>query len=172
MQPTWLLYWISDLSWGYAHHTRHLLYHPNTWEESPPVGLSFRYNVKFGKERGTKRAPGPPNFWNNKNKCVFNKRTIKVCVSCWRCQGTSAPSAAHLTVSLYLCSSRSNARGESRALQGHCDSSKNQSRVRDREEGVTGRNGREIVFPRWGVINIEMQIANWFFTKRKQKKLS
>ena len=30
------------------------------------------------------------------------------------CPGTFAPSAAHLTVSLYLCSSGSNARGESR----------------------------------------------------------
>ena len=49
-------------------------------------------------------------------KCVFNKRTIKVCVSCcWRCPGTSAPSSPYLTVSLYLCSSGSNARGESRA---------------------------------------------------------
>ena len=47
-------------------------------------------------------------------KCVF-----KVCVSCfWRYPGTSAPSAAHLTVALYLCSSGSNARGESRALNG------------------------------------------------------
>ena len=63
-------------------------------------------------------------------KCVFNKRTIKVCVSCcWRCPGTSAPSTAHLTVSLYLCSSGSNERGE--------------LRVRDGDEGVAGRNGRE-----------------------------
>ena len=30
---------------------------------------------------GGRVSPGPPNFWNNKNKCVFNKRTIKVCVS-------------------------------------------------------------------------------------------
>ena len=43
-------------------------------------------------------------------KCVFYKRTIKVCVRCClRCPGTFAPSAAHLTVSLYLCSSGSNA---------------------------------------------------------------
>ena len=43
-------------------------------------------------------------------KCVFIKRTIKVCVSCgWQCPGTSAPSAAHQTVSFYLCSSGSNA---------------------------------------------------------------
>ena len=35
------------------------------------------------------------------NKCVFWKRTIKVCITCcWRCPGTSAPSVAHLTVSL------------------------------------------------------------------------
>ena len=37
------------------------------------------------------------------NKCVFNKRAIKVCVSCsWRCPGTFAPSEAYLTVSLIL----------------------------------------------------------------------
>ena len=31
----------------------------------------------------SKGAPAPPNFQNHtKNKCVFNKRTIKVCVSC------------------------------------------------------------------------------------------
>ena len=32
-------------------------------------------------------------------KCVFNKRAVKVCVSCSRrCPGTSAPSMTHLTV--------------------------------------------------------------------------
>ena len=57
-------------------------------------------------------------------KCVFNKRTIKVCVSyCWRCPGTSAPITAHLTMSLYLCSSGSN--------------------PWDGDEGVAGRNYRE-----------------------------
>ena len=59
-------------------------------------------------------------------KCVFNKRTIKVCVSCcWLCPGTSAPSAAHLTVSLYLCSSGSNARGELRAQLSELTVAKN-----------------------------------------------
>ena len=81
-------------------------------------------------------------------KCVFNKRTIKVCVSCCgRCPGTSAPSAAHLTVSLYLCSSGSNALGESRAQEGRRVSSKTPSWVRDGDEGVAGRNGREKCFP-------------------------
>ena len=50
-------------------------------------------------------------------KCAFNKRTINVFVSCFcRCLRTSTPSAAHLMVSLFLCSSASNARGESREL--------------------------------------------------------
>ena len=76
--------------------------------------------------------------------CVFNKRTSKVCVSCCRrCPGTSAPSAAHPTVSLYLCSSGSNARGESRAREGRRVSSKSPSRVRYGDEGVAGRNRRE-----------------------------
>ena len=67
-------------------------------------------------------------------KCLFNKRTIKVFVSCcWRCPGTFAPSAPHLTVSLYLCSSGSNARGESRAREGRRVSSKSPSRVRDQD---------------------------------------
>ena len=49
---------------------------------------------------------GPPGFFCefqqiSEVKCVLNKRTIKVCVSCfWWCPGPSAPSGAHLTVSL------------------------------------------------------------------------
>ena len=71
-----------------------------------------------------------------------------VCVSCcWPSPGTSAPSVAHLMVSLYLCCSGSNARGKPRALEGHCASSKSPSRVRDGDEGVAGRNGREYCFP-------------------------
>ena len=50
-------------------------------------------------------------------------------------------SAAHLEVSLILCSSASNARGESRALEGRRVSSKSPSR--DGDEGVAGRKGRE-----------------------------
>ena len=38
-----------------------------------------------------------------------------LCVSCcWQCPGTSKPRAAHLTVSLFLCSSESNTQGKSR----------------------------------------------------------
>ena len=89
---------------------------------------------------------GPSNICNNQHKCVFNKRTIKVCISCfWWCPGTYAPSMAHLTVSLFLCSSESNARGESRAK-------KSPSRVWDGDEGVAGRNGRENYFPDEGSV--------------------
>ena len=94
--------------------------------------LTQFYSFDFSKSRiGVKKG-------------VFNKRTIKVWVSCSRrCPGTFAPSAAHLTVSLYLCSSGSNTRGESRAQEGRRVSSKSPSRVRDGDEGVAGRNGRE-----------------------------
>ena len=36
--------------------------------------------VKGGGQGGAIWAP--PNFWNKQKKCVFRKRTIKVCVSC------------------------------------------------------------------------------------------
>ena len=53
-------------------------------------------------------------------------------------------------VSLYLCSSGSNARGESRAREGRRVSSKSPSRVRDGDEEVAGRNGREYCSPNEG----------------------
>ena len=70
------------------------------------------YNMLYSTQQreGQSGGPGdlrpPPNFCNNKTKCVFSKNAIKVCVSCYRrCPGTSTSRAAHLTVSLYLCSS-------------------------------------------------------------------
>ena len=71
------------------------------------------------------REPAPTYFQSKESKCIFNKPTIKVCLSCsWCFPGTSVPSVAHLTVSLILCSSRGNAWGESRALQGRHYSSR------------------------------------------------
>ena len=49
----------------------------------------------------------------------------------------------HLTVYLFLSTSGSNARGESRALEGRRVSSKSPSRVQDGDEGVAGRKYRE-----------------------------
>ena len=57
------------------------------------------------------------------------------------------PCAVHLTVPLYLCSSGSNARGESRALEGCGVISKSPSRFRDGDEGVAGRSTTEMCFP-------------------------
>ena len=97
-------------------------------------------------------------------KCIFNKRTIKVCVSCWCpwCPGTPTPSSAYLTVSLYLCSSGSNARGKSRVIEGRRVIYKSPSRIRDGDEGVTERNGREKCFP---------NMSHWFFfTKKGNRK--
>ena len=33
-----------------------------------------------GADRGDQGGPGPSNFQSNKNKCVFNKRTLKAAV--------------------------------------------------------------------------------------------
>ena len=54
-------------------------------------------------------------------------------------------------VSLFLCSSGSNAWGELRPLEGLHVSSKSPSRVWDGDEGVAGRNEREKYFPDKGV---------------------
>ena len=105
---------------------------PNEGESCQVWSLTQLYSVDFSESR------------IDVQKCVFSKRTIIVCVSCClRCPRTSAPSSAHLTVSLHLCSSGSNARGESRAREGRRVSSKSPSRVRDGDEGVARRNQRE-----------------------------
>ena len=107
-------------------------------------------------------------------KCVFNKRTIKVCVSCsWRCRGTSAPTAAHPTVSLYLCSSESNARGESRALERvQCVSAlKKPLRGPRQRRGSCWKKQKRRVFLRQGVIYLPSKQIYDFTQKRKQKKI-
>ena len=107
-------------------------------------------------------------------KCNFSKckSTIKVCVSCcWRCPDTPATSEAHLMVSLYLCSSGSNARGESRAREGRCVSSKSPSKVWDGDEGVAWRNGREKCLPSEGsLICPALQANQWFLLQKGNRK--
>ena len=97
------------------------------WYLTPPHSvqvwsLTQFYSVDFSQSR------------IDVKKCVFNKRTIKVCVSCcWWCPRTSAPSLPHLTVSLYLCSSEATYASRLRALEGRRVNSKSPSRVRDRD---------------------------------------
>ena len=105
------------------------------------------------------------------NKCVFNKRTIKVCVSCcWRCPGTSAPSAPHLTVSLYLCSSGSNVRGELRALEGRHVSSKKPFKGPRRRQGSWWEERKRIVFPDEGSLICPPGKSMIFFYKTETQK--
>ena len=55
--------------------------------------MSLRISMKIREAKEALGDPAFPSFWNSKKKCVFNKRTIKVCVSCsWRCLRTSTPS--------------------------------------------------------------------------------
>ena len=35
-----------------------------------------------GRKGVAKGGLDPPNFWNNKNKCIFNKHPLNVCVKC------------------------------------------------------------------------------------------
>ena len=50
------------------------------WSSEIKIILTTRGVVKGG-QRGSRLHPPPlPNIWNNENKCVFYKRTIKVCV--------------------------------------------------------------------------------------------
>ena len=101
--------------------------------------LIFLYILYRGVIKG---GLGPSNIWISKIKWVFCKRAFRACVNCsWRFPGTSAPSAANLMVSTYLCSSGSNAQGE--------------SRVQDADEGIGRRIYREECFPMRGP---------WFFT--------
>ena len=97
----------------------------------------------------------------------------RFCASCyWCCPGTSAPGVVHQTVSLYLCSSASNARGESRAREGRRVSSKSPSRVWDRDKGSCWEERKRIVFPRGGVIDLNSKQINDFSQKGKWNKLS
>ena len=76
---------------------------------------------------------GPPNFWDNvKNALLF------VMVACHLRN-------LHDTHDSVLVSLKfeSNARGESRALEGRYISSQSPSRAKDWDEGIAERNGRE-----------------------------
>ena len=89
-------------------------------------------------------------------KWVFNKRTIKVCVSCsWQCLGTSAPSTPNLAVTLNLRSSASNARGKSRVQDG---------------QGSCWEEWKREVFPRQGAIDLAPPGKSIIFCKKETEK--
>ena len=91
--------------------------------------------------RGVAKAGKAPSIFGTTKKC-FSKQGLRELFLILS-SGTFLPCVPHLTVSLYLCSSGSNARGKVRPLEGCRVSSNSPSRVRDGDEGVAGRNGRE-----------------------------
>ena len=70
--------------------------------------VSMRHHQEQGignRRKAMDKNFAHPQVFRTTITCVFNKRTIKVCISCLeRCPGTSAISAAHLTTMfLFLC---------------------------------------------------------------------
>ena len=92
----------------------------------------------------------PPPIFGKKENCAFQQmhnQSLTVVID--------NPSMAHLMVSLYLWSSRINARGESRALalKGAFWSPKALRGSKIRDQVVTRRNEREKCFPNeWSLI--------------------
>ena len=108
--------------------------------------LAQQYIQGAGKD-----APPPPhNFWPWKQG-FFNKRTIKVCVSCFRqCPETSEPNSAYLTVFLVSLELQEQcARRVERPRRASCQLKKPLKVLRPRR----GRSRREYVFPNgWSLI--------------------
>ena len=74
-----------------------------------PRQSSYSLNISCCSHQVGPRGHRPFNFSNNENKCVFSKRTTKVCISYsqW-CPRTAASSMPYLWVYLYLWSWGSN----------------------------------------------------------------
>ena len=95
------------------------------------VIFCYDISTKQGGHKGGGEAPSSPNIWNNEKKftiaqsrfawVVLNTvlRPSRLALHTWRC----------------LCSSGSNAQDKSRAIEGHCVSSKSPCKVWDRDEG-------------------------------------
>ena len=82
-------------------------------------------------------------------KCVFNKRTNKVCVRCsWQFSGTSAPSMAHLVA------------------ENFCISAGSDTKMTE------SLGGTEEHFPWRQVIDLSSRQINYFFTKGNRRILS
>ena len=61
----------------------------------------FPYATAQKSRKGGQEGLGLPNF-HNENKYVFNKRPIRVCISCsWKCPRTFVHGSSHQTVFLF-----------------------------------------------------------------------
>ena len=79
------------------------------------------------------------------------------------------PSAAHLSVSLNLCSSGSNKQGNRGPLKGAMSAQKALQRVPDGDEGGGGKNAREVFTPMMGYC---FKQTNDLFFKKDTEKLT
>ena len=94
------------------------------------------------------------------NKCIYNVRTIKVCINCsWRCPGTSAPTMAHFLSFPFLCSSGAMHEASWVPLKD-----KKHFKGLRRKQGSCWEEQKKIVFPRQGVINLPSSQINDFFS--------
>ena len=107
-----------------------------------PFSLPISNQSLYTGGRGCKGDTDHPNFWNNSNKRIFHKYTIRVC---WD-----------------LCSSGSFIKSELTAPEGRHISSKIFSKVRVAVEGDDGRYGRKRYFLDEGSLIIPQ--INDFFT--------
>ena len=105
--------------------------------------------VQSGRERGWGWGASPHPERRDANHGLCGHRTGSLGPTGSRVGGTAPTISLGPRVSaihgskVKLSSSGSNALDESRALEGHLVSSKSPSSVRDRDEGVAARNGRE-----------------------------
>ena len=118
---------------------------PRTWEEGAVVDSNclchlekrwlahscFSYKVWSLSQF----SMGPQNLRNNENKFVFNKRTIKVCVSCsWQCPATCVSCHTWLNVT------RRAYRVNFRSLRDHSTSRQENLGEDSRQPGIGSQN--------------------------------
>ena len=111
------------------------------------ISLTQFYSVDFSQSRiGVK-------------KCVFNKRTVKVCLSCcWRCPGTSPLARNNWRCPCISVVPEATHEASQGPLKGAV--------VRDGDEGVARRNEREKCFPDEGSL-----ICPRDFSQKRNKKI-
>ena len=148
---------LADKHW--THHQAntekaHHHHRPKEYERRPVFSWNHKDStiINFTTcNRGAKGAYGYQFLEQQKEVCflqTYNQgwRQLFMTVSF----PTSTPSRTHMTVSLFLCSTGSNVLGKLRALERGRVSSKSPPKVRNRKEGVAGRNGREVCPERRG----------------------
>ena len=116
----------------------------------PPIQEFLENAVIVSTTRGVRKgAPGPSDILNNENKCIFYKRTIKVCVVLDTVLGPS-----HLARHTWLCPLFSvvleATHKASQGLLKGAVSAQKDLKCLDGDEGVAGRNARETSYPMKG----------------------